>query len=233
MKKCPSCETTYTDDTLKYCLADGNPLADTVDEVPTVVRTASRDTVVLDPAANSKIALKKDPSRSSSAKWIVFTVVGVLLVFAAIAAFGIAGAAFFFSGAADTAPEPVRTPTPRPSPTAVVDKEKERLRDELANIQKQLEKQKKNTPAGNSDNDDERGSPITATVNSPKDGFLALRSVPDAERGERVAKIPHGVEVELLNCEKASVTIAGRTGRWCQVDYAGMNGWVFDAWLNY
>ena len=114
------------------------------------------------------------------------------------------------------------TPTP--------DLEKEKLKDEIANIQRQLDERKNNAA---DDNLDQRGSSVTATVDSPNDGFLALRDRPDAERGERIAKIPHGAEVEIMNCEKNAVTIGGRNGRWCQVEYNGVNGWVFDAWLEY
>ena len=73
----------------------------------------------------------------------------------------------------------------------------------------------------------------TAHVNSPGDGFLALREEPDAENGNRLAKIPHDAVVFLENCEKDKTTIAGRTGRWCMVTYQDETGWVFDAWLTY
>jgi hypothetical protein len=39
MKTCPACKTIYTDDTLKYCLQDGTPLAFPLEtEIPTVVK---------------------------------------------------------------------------------------------------------------------------------------------------------------------------------------------------
>ena len=39
---------------------------------------------------------------------------------------------------------------------------------------------------------------MTARVDSPGDGFLALRAVPDARSGEPLAKIPHGTTVQEL-----------------------------------
>jgi hypothetical protein len=38
MKYCPNCQTRYTDNTLRFCLQDGAPLAESVDEnfAPTV-----------------------------------------------------------------------------------------------------------------------------------------------------------------------------------------------------
>ena len=73
----------------------------------------------------------------------------------------------------------------------------------------------------------------TATINSPGDGFLAMRSEPDTESGERVMKIPHAATVYLENCETTFKNVAGKRGRWCMVSYKEKMGWVFDAWLIY
>ena len=43
MKQCPVCKTTYTDDTLRYCLADGTTLAEGPLTEETVFRTSGRD----------------------------------------------------------------------------------------------------------------------------------------------------------------------------------------------
>src|SRR5215211_2144455 len=37
MKQCPTCGTNYADDTLRFCLEDGTPLVDGVEQ-PTVIR---------------------------------------------------------------------------------------------------------------------------------------------------------------------------------------------------
>lgn len=235
MKQCPTCRTSYTDDSLIYCLSDGTSLQSAADEEPTVVRRAAANPLKIDLASKTEPAadVKAAPASSSTSSTLVkFLIAAIILGALAIAGLGLAGAAFYY-GTSGKEPEPPKTPSPTPLAASTPDDEKERLKKEIANIQKKLEEQEKNsdTPANN--NDDELGSSITATVDSPNDGFLALRSQPDADRGERIAKIPHGAEVEIQNCEKNAVTIGGRTGRWCQVDYDGLTGWVFDAWLEY
>ena len=123
-----------------------------------------------------------------------------------------------------------------PSVTPDIDAEQERLEKELANVLKKLEEElgtNENRSAPTPSKDDVADGRPTARVNSPGDGFLAMRDEPDAETGTRLAKIPHGAVVALENCEKRAVTVAGRTGRWCMVTYQGETGWVFDAWLDY
>lgn len=238
MKLCPACKTTYTDDSLKFCLSDGGALVGIPDEEPTVIRGKDplRVNIPSRPEPGSSVHSGPPPQSppGSMAKWAKILIAVIVLGFAALAAAGLAGAAIYYGMGSNPAPTPTPLPpTPYPSATKTPDLEKERLKDEIANIQKQLDDNKKNANSAGNDDDDERGSAITATVDSPKDGFLALRDSPDADRGERLAKIPHGAEVEIMNCEKNPVTIDGRSGRWCQVEYEGVNGWVFDAWLEY
>jgi hypothetical protein len=71
----------------------------------------------------------------------------------------------------------------------------------------------------------------SAVVNSPSDGFLALRTLPNHKTGKRLAKIPHGASISINNCSANRVKIGKRTGRWCRVSYKGKSGWVFDAWI--
>lgn len=55
MKTCPSCGTSYTDNTLIFCLQDGTPL-DRMDEVPTVVNTSPRITSPPIKSSNARTA---------------------------------------------------------------------------------------------------------------------------------------------------------------------------------
>lgn len=64
------------------------------------------------------------------------------------------------------------------------------------------------------------------TVNTPGDGFLALRSQPSSQGGVRVLKIPHGSELHLGACIAAS-----DGGNWCQTTYLGRSGWIFDRYV--
>lgn len=230
MKQCPACKTTYTDASLRFCLEDGTPLVDLTDEQQTVVRQGGADPLRVDVSQKGDptvVRKRETKAGRGTATFIKIAVVVVLLVIAAIVAVGLAGAAYYY-GSSTAMPEPTKTPAPAPT----VDNEKERLKDEIANIQKRLEERKKNANIDSSD-DDLHDASVTATVDSPNDGFLALRTEPDADRGTRLAKIPHGQSVEILNCEKQAISIAGRSGRWCLVDYNGQTGWVFDGFLDY
>ena len=137
------------------------------------------------------------------------------------------------SGAGDNTKAATPTPTASTNPTA--DAEKERLQKELANAQRKIDEQKNaNRPASTAPfPEPSRSGVATARVNSPNDGFLALRDKPDAEYGVRLVKIPHGSVVTLEDCQRQRVTVSGRSGRWCMVTYDGTTGWVFDAWLDY
>ena len=124
-----------------------------------------------------------------------------------------------------------QTTPPAATPTQTPDDTNERLLEKLAELEKKIDdqqKQAKATPA----------PPVirTATrawVNSPGDGFLALRSDPSADVGYRMLQIPHGAEVRVLSCQDRSTRISGRNGRWCRLRYEGTTGWAFDAWLVY
>lgn len=241
MKQCPVCKTNYTDDSLRFCLADGTALNSATDEQLTVLKRAGNNPLRVDiPSATVPTAFtpNTDPNpESSSSTWVKIVVAAVILGVIAIGAVGLVGAVFYYGTGGKEKEILAKSPTPTPPATATPDIEKERLKDEIANIQKKLDEQKvanvNTRPFPNDDDDDEQGSPITATVNSPNDGFLALRSMPDADRGERILRISHGAEVEINNCEKTRLRISGQTGRWCQIEYNGRTGWVFDAWLNY
>jgi hypothetical protein len=242
MKRCPACGTTYTDATLTFCLADGSRLEETLDSDPTLISGKEKMRVDIPSTVRTppRPVHTEPPAKSSAGTWVkVFLgifALGVLL----IAVIGIAGAVFYFSSGTATSGNnavAVKSPTPAPSPT--VDEEKKRLEDELANVQRRLDETKKaatpNTnpfPDSNTDADPS-DSLAVATVNSPNDGFLALRTEPDPDTGTRIAKIPHGAQVVVAMCQDARVTIGGRTGKWCLVGWDNYVGWVFDPFLTY
>lgn len=234
MKQCPACKTTYTDDSLRFCLADGAALNFFPDDEPTLVSRSGQASTRGDVSPESGPA--SFPTASSGkggSKRGIKILLGILLLgFAAVAVFGVAAVVIYYNYCCGPADIATNTQKPKFTP----DPEKQRLQQELANLQERLDEQKNTaakTRASPTDNNDELGSSITATVNSPNDGFLSLRSEPDTEYGERLAKIPHGGEVEIASCETNQVTLDGRTGRWCLVIYEDYAGWVFDAWLDY
>ncbi len=110
--------------------------------------------------------------------------------------------------------------------------EKEKLEEKIEDLEKKVEDQKK--------------QPTTKTVvktvpvkkppkgfvrvNSPRDGFLALRSQPSVQSGYRIIKIPHGAVLSVYSCTGVT-SVGGRRGRWCRTVYANNSGWVFDGFL--
>jgi hypothetical protein len=232
MKQCPVCKTTYTDESLRYCLADGATLSFT--EEPTVL-SARKDPLRVDiPERSVNQAVPGVDHKKGTNNWLKATIAFgvILIIFAGAVAVAIA-VLYMNTGGRDTS---LNKSTPTPTQTVTPDNEKQRLQDELANLQKKIDEQKNsNRGSVNAHPFPTQTEPgvVTARVNSPGDGFLALRNIPDADNGIRLAKIPHGAVVRLNNCDKTKVTISGRSGRWCQVEYAGTTGWVFDAWLDY
>ena len=233
MKQCPQCQTTYTDDSLRYCLADGKELFQIDNEQETVAFPRDKKLRVdidrAEPAPMPAMASPKSQSASVVKIVVVIALVGLLVI---VAAGGIGALVYFGTrnNSANTNKNIAVNTSPTPDP------EKQRMQDELANLQRRLDEQQKNanrsgvpspTPSQNAP------GVVTALVNSPNDGFLALRDQPDADRGERLVKIPHGSTVTIENCQRNKVLIGGRSGRWCLVSWGDYEGYVFDAWLIY
>ncbi len=254
MKQCPKCGNSYTDDTLSFCLADGSALT-VADEQPTVMRgggdpnkteqlpsgattpahEAMRVTIPTAEAAPYQTTAAP-PQKSRSALWIVLIAAVLLGGLAVIAAAGVLGFIYYTnSGGKNIVIPTTPSPTPWNSPSASPNEDRSRLEDEVAKLKKKLE------DAANSnsdteitiDEDDFGNMGKTANVNSPGDGFLALRNLPSVDIGQRIAKIPHGAKVNIILCSEQSTTIAGRSGHWCMVTYNGQTGWVFDVWLTF
>src|SRR4029079_2759835 len=120
--------------------------------------------------------------------------------------------AFYLGSGKNVAVANTATPTPTFTPATPPDKDKQKLEEEVANLKRKLEE----TNGSNSDSDttfdqsDLSDIGGTARVNSPHDGFLALRNLPSPEIGQRIAKIPHGVTINILACTDQAETIAGR-----------------------
>lgn len=234
MKQCPRCKTTYTDDSLRFCLADGAPLDAVRDEQVTVVRPAERDPMRVDIATETArpmpLPVVEKSSRNNILKILmVVLLLGFLVIFIA----GAVGAFFYFNGGKGNSNIAATSPTPTSKQSPTPDAEKQQLKEELANIQKRLDEQKKanaNTPSAPTPNQ----PPSTiATANSPDDGFLALRSQPNAESGTRITKIPHGARISIGTCGRYITTRRNNYGRWCTATYNGYSGWVFDAFVKY
>lgn len=129
------------------------------------------------------------------------------------------------------------TPTPAPAPTAApppaTDDENEKLKEKLEELEKKVEEQKKAPPVVTKTVPIIKNTGNFARVNSPNDGFLALRTEPSSNYGDRILQIPHGATVKILGCQGIRENVGGRTGRWCRISYQGYVGWAFDGWLVY
>ncbi|CAN5318060.1 hypothetical protein BH10ACI2_BH10ACI2_13430 [soil metagenome] len=241
MKQCPTCLTTYTDSTLIYCLADGAVLTETGGEKTAVMSaaeaTATRTRVSIPPTQTQMPQAYAQPaaaSNSAMSSFLKIVVVLVVLGFLALIALGVGGFIFYRMNRAETpgnlankGVQPVASPTPSKD-------DKDELREQIANLEKRISEQKKNNQASNIPltMPNQPASTTSARVNSPGDGFLALRSLPSSEIGERIAKIPHGATIAVGGCGPV-IKPGNKSGRWCQASYNGYSGWVFDAYLLY
>jgi len=241
MKRCPACGTTYTDESLKYCLSDGAELIVAAADPATdeTISMAAGRPVRIDiahRAGNVPPAgpLPAPPASSSSGS--MFKILVVVLLLGLIAVIFIAAGTFIYFRT--RGPEKAsldntnKTATPAPSQSK---DDKDELRDQIANLEKMLSEQKRTNKPANIPLTlpDQPATTTTVTVNSPSDGFLALRTYPDSELGDRILKIPHGAAITIGACTAARSIPGKRTGRWCRANYNGYTGWIFDAYVIY
>ena len=236
MKQCPACGSTFTDDTLLYCLADGAKLVDHEAEQETVVRSAGStektEKMNWQPTLPAGAQTGSDSSSVAvSTKGLKIMLIVALLGVGAIAVLGVLGLMYFNTSFGGLGANRNRNiPTPSPAPTV---NENDRLRDQIANLEKRLnERTASNKATDIPDKVPMSDTTTSARVNSPGDGFLALRTLPSSQAGDRILKIPHGAVISVGACGPVSRPVS-RTGRWCQASYAGRSGWVFDAYLIY
>lgn len=248
MKQCPACKSTYTDDSLKFCLNDGAALsapsssADVTQQMtfgsnPTV---ENRPPIRVDiqseiPTQTSFPRNTIETERKNSNSLAIIAIIGLLVV---IAITGVAVAYF-----AIIKKDNSENVSVNPSPTVPVQNsnvnDTQSLKEELEKLKKQIQDQKiSKETVSNSDPQVKKPATsqqgvVTATVNSPGDGFLSLRTEPNVKTGTQLVKIPTGTVIQIEDCQRTYVTIDSRRGRWCIVTYEGKAGWVFDAWLVY
>ena len=231
MRQCPHCRTTYTDDTLRYCLSDGTPLvmmpggaeAETVISYhpakPVVVEIPQSTPAFTPPPSYQQPVVEK---RGGISLWIVAGIVALLVL--VIAGLGAVLLYQNLSGresantvvtANTTTPTPATSKTPTPEKSAT---------PTPWNINKTTP-----TPSAT---DRPSGDGTGVTVHSPGDGYLVLRSQPNSSSTE-ITRIPHGTTIVLTACRDYTTTKSGNYGRWCTTGYSGYSGWVFDAFVRY
>ena len=236
MKQCPTCRTTYTDETLSFCLADGARLDLLGGEEQTVVRHGGDPLRVQIPqetqATNLPTRAVTQAGTAPESGGGVKIIIGVLAVILLIGAIVVAGGlVYYFSRPGEVASgnNANRTASPTPSPSvSPAANEQDKLREQVANLAKQLQEQKNANKAANTAANTQTTRGTVARVNSPGDGFLALRTLPSSTAGQRILAIPHGAAISVGSCLGGS-----RGGRWCRASYNGYSGWVYDSYLIY
>lgn len=241
MKQCPQCGSTYTDDTLSFCLTDGAPL-DIRDPARTERFELEQTTAEtsLKPTENARVRIdlpsqQEQPYTPSSTARIGSTentkginrgvVAG--LVAALIVVIGVLGSIIVYLAIQNRGLEAVDE-----NSVGMTEKKEERDSSSRENLSDDTASTPTNpSPAPPEEDEPEFDEEVIKRVNSPNDGFLALRNLPDAEKGTRIAKIPHGDIVVLGRCQTKAVKIGIRTGYWCRARWEGLEGWVFDVWL--
>jgi len=235
MKQCPNCKTNYTDESLRFCLADGGSLISIPDAAETVQMSFGNEPMRINvpPDSVPTFFTPQIPQTQPIKKGVSPIIVGVLGVLLLLVV-GVFAAYILLRPTDNKNLIATISPTPPLVPTATPNDETAKLKEEMANLQKQLQDQKnqKTTQPAETFSPPKPTGKTTARANSPGDGFLALRSEPNSATGERLAKIPHGANVNVISCQDYSKTSKLR-GRWCQVIYNGQAGWAFDAYLIY
>jgi SH3-like domain-containing protein len=235
MKQCPVCKTTYTDESLKFCLADGANLISLSEPAETVQMSFDKNPMRINVPPDSAPTVFALPQTYNQPikKGVTPIIVGVLVGLLLLAGIGFVGLIGYFSLKPTANENAAVSPTPaiKVTQTPTPDDETAELKEKLANLEKQVQDQKNQkttTPVETYSTPPPTAT--TARANSPRDGFLALRSEPDSETGQRIAKIPHGANMTVLGCPKPS-NIGKMRGHWCQVIYNGQSGWAFDAFM--
>ena len=230
MKQCPVCRTTYTDESLRFCLSDGAALVDAQSasassrgtEETVTIPTVGRPMQVDIPASSPRYQPAPPPSSSG----IVYKIIIGLLAAGLLVVILAAVVLFLFLRPVPTdsvTKNDAKAATPAPSPTK---DEKDEL---IANLKRKLEEDDRRiTTEPNA----QQSSIRTGRVNSPRDGFLAVRSEASAASGYRVTTIPDGTIIALGGCS-SQTRVDGKNGRWCRTNFRGFDGWVFDGFIVY
>jgi hypothetical protein len=245
MKQCPTCKNTYTDDSLAFCLSDGTALVSSqTEEVTQQISAANnpiRVNIAPETSPNAFTPAFQQPQLKGGKGWLIGLLVGLFLL--AVAVIGGVGALVYMKNGevkpvavienkvdnksvANTQPV-ANSATPTLDETAA-------MKQKLAELEKQLKEQKGKVPTvptlPNAPAPPKVPTVTIARVNSPGDGFLALRTGPSSSTGDRILEIPHGATVTVLACQSAA---KGKKGKWCKVNYNGNAGWAFDGFLIY
>lgn len=125
MKECPQCKTTYSDETLNFCLADGTALVDAGAREPETIPYAGANTLSMNAPSTGQQAygstMGQGPAAPAKRGCMGPAIIGIiaLLVLGVLVAVGIFAFMKFGTnrGTDDDKPTPTRTPTSTSSPS--------------------------------------------------------------------------------------------------------------------
>lgn len=261
MKQCPKCQNTYTDETLKFCLADGTQLIDlptdpgktvemsgapvTADDDRTIAVEADRQRIPITPEdspASVSTVISAPPPVGADApsddgktgrRGVSPLIVGILAVLLIFVLIGFAGlAAYTFLWPGGDSGGAVNGSTENTTPTPA-DDELSDLRKEIANLREMANRRQENTAA-----EDDPELPQLPPA-EPKN----IARVYSPRDGFLALRSEPGTETGYRIMKiphNATVRILGcrgysyvgkTRGRWCDVVYTDQRGWVFDAYL--
>lgn len=244
MRNCRVCGAVYDDPNMRFCLTDGTQLElmTPLEDMETAVYPSTSPIAEAAPTVQmhgefqtrpTSIAPPTTKKRGLSAI-AKFAIAIVLLGVVAIGLAAVAGGIYLAT--LDRKPRVNAEPTEPTSPSAQ-DRRSEsvpsnELEKRISELENELEDARSPSMPHIPSLDVLQGmeDSAVAKVNSPKDGFLALRSLPGVEQGERIAKIPNGETVVIYGCA-GETTVDGKAGKWCRAIYNAKFGWVFDAFV--
>jgi hypothetical protein len=70
----------------------------------------------------------------------------------------------------------------------------------------------------------------SAYVQTEGDGFLALKAEPELN-SMRLAKMPDHARVNIIEVLERPMSIEGKRGVWCKVEFESLIGWAWGGWL--
>ncbi len=187
MKECPVCKTTYTDDSLRFCLADGASLFSVGSGQKTVQIPSGQSPLRIDiqndsaPTIFPPAAAQNQPKRRSIVPFVIAGVFGLLFL-------GIVGiAALVLLNPFSKSEIAAVSNNPKPPETPAISRENQNneLKEKLADLEKQIQDQKtqkktSNTQPFPSPTQINSAAPM-ARVAPSNDGFLSLRTEPSVK----------------------------------------------------
>lgn len=250
MKQCPLCKNTYSDNSLQFCLQDGEALYELANDQPTqefpnisdfptqafpaktapiripIKENSSQETVISHTELFPNEPVKK---QKSSFRLIIGLLIGFLLALV----LGIIAIAGYFIWATQPNNNLANTNQSQTNSEIIsqTPDETNDLKNQIANLEKQIKDKNAKTPTlPPISTPNSSSNKVTAKADSPNDGFLALRSQPSTQTGDRIMKIPHGAAITVWDCLEQQ---PGSKGRWCKTEYNGTQGWANDGYMIY